>query len=99
MYRSHLCCCTAHGRKRVLPGLTVDSLDNTPSPCQSKQVIQGVGYDGRPADLWSAGVCLYCMLAGFLPFEADQVGEKFDKIQVRGNQLDSYVFVFVFRKR
>lgn len=52
-----------------------------------EQVIQGVGYDGRPVDLWSAGVCLYCMLAGFLPFEADRVGEKFDKIQVGANLL------------
>ncbi|KAK8351781.1 hypothetical protein V6Z12_A05G055700 [Gossypium hirsutum] len=44
------------------------------------EVIGKKGYDGAKADLWSCGVILYVLLAGFLPFQDDNMVAMYRKI-------------------
>ncbi|KAF3926007.1 hypothetical protein ABW20_dc0107838 [Dactylellina cionopaga] len=38
-------------------------------------------YDGRAADIWSMGVCLYCFYYGRLPFDNDSIMELYESIR------------------
>ena len=44
------------------------------------EVIGKKGYDGAKVDIWSCGVILYVLLAGFLPFQDDNLVAMYKKI-------------------
>ncbi|KAM0939628.1 putative protein kinase CAMK-CAMKL-CHK1 family [Dioscorea sansibarensis] len=44
------------------------------------EVINKKGYDGSKADIWSCGVILFVLLAGFLPFHDSNLMEMYRKI-------------------
>lgn len=37
------------------------------------ELINRQGYSGCKADMWSAGVCLYAMIVGSVPFKASSI--------------------------
>jgi hypothetical protein len=54
------------------------------------EVLADKGYDGRTADVWSCGVILYVLLAGFLPFDEPTMTALFRKIQNADFQYPSW---------
>jgi serine/threonine protein kinase len=44
------------------------------------QVIINKGYDGAKADLWSCGVILFVLMAGYLPFEDSNLMSLYKKV-------------------
>ncbi|XP_031273551.1 CBL-interacting serine/threonine-protein kinase 5-like [Pistacia vera] len=44
------------------------------------EVLRKKGYDGAKSDIWSCGVILFVLLAGFLPFQDENVMKMYRKI-------------------
>ncbi|KZS93182.1 snf 1 [Sistotremastrum niveocremeum HHB9708] len=55
------------------------------------EVIRGGFYTGPEIDVWSAGVILYVMLCGRLPFEDDNVQALFQKISLGQFHIPPYL--------
>lgn len=45
------------------------------------ELVSGQRYLGAEADIWSMGVLLYALLCGFLPFDDENIGALYKKIQ------------------
>ncbi|CAD6255125.1 unnamed protein product [Miscanthus lutarioriparius] len=45
------------------------------------EVINKTGYDGAKSDIWSCGVVLFVLVAGYLPFQGPNLMEMYRKIQ------------------
>jgi BR serine/threonine kinase len=46
------------------------------------EVVRGIKYDGRLADIWSCGVILYALLAGRLPFDDPSIRTLLGKVKL-----------------
>ena len=45
------------------------------------EILDGDGYDGRRADIWTLGVILYVLATGRLPYDHPNMSELFSLIQ------------------
>ncbi|GMI72477.1 SNF1-RELATED PROTEIN KINASE 3.8, CBL-INTERACTING PROTEIN KINASE 10, SOS3-interacting protein 1 [Hibiscus trionum] len=54
------------------------------------EVINQKGYDGAKADIWSCGVILFVLLAGYLPFRDSNLFEMYKKISTADYRFPSW---------
>jgi serine/threonine protein kinase len=60
--------------KIVRPGETMTEQCGTPAYI-APEILKDEGYEGFAVDIWSAGVVLYAMLYGAVPFKANDLAE------------------------
>ncbi|EAY20023.1 CAMK family protein kinase [Trichomonas vaginalis G3] len=54
------------------------------------EVISGKAYDGRKADIWSVGIILFALLAGYLPFDDASIRSLLHKVKRGTFQMPAF---------
>lgn len=62
------------------------------SPCYAApEMIAGKRYNGAMVDIWSCGVILFALLAGYLPFEDPNTSNLYKKILSADYQVPNFI--------
>ena len=62
------------------------------SPCYAApEMIAGKRYHGTGVDLWSCGVILFALLAGYLPFEDPNTSNLYKKILSADYEMPDFI--------
>ncbi|CAL0317555.1 unnamed protein product [Lupinus luteus] len=59
------------------------------------EVLNDRGYDGANADLWSCGVILFVLVAGYLPFDGPNLIDLYKKVSTASTLLHKFSLSFV----
>jgi len=80
--------------------VTLQEVCGSKSYC-APEVLAGLGYDGFPMDVWSCGICLFAMLAGFFPLdEATGADWRYERVKMASSQRYSATHtIFGFYER
>eukprot|EP01102_Stenamoeba_stenopodia_P001256 TRINITY_DN11084_c0_g1_i1.p1 TRINITY_DN11084_c0_g1~~TRINITY_DN11084_c0_g1_i1.p1 ORF type:complete len:471 (-),score=100.11 TRINITY_DN11084_c0_g1_i1:82-1494(-) len=57
----------------------------------SPEVVMGIKYDGRAADIWSCGVILFALLTGKLPFDDEDMRKLLGKVKNGSFSMPQYL--------
>ena len=77
------------GFARWMRGNVADTSCGSPHYA-APEVIKGLVYDGRAADVWSCGVILYALLAGHLPFDDPSIRNLMAKVKMGRYQMPAF---------
>jgi serine/threonine protein kinase len=78
------------GFARWMPSNIADTSCGSPNYA-APEVVRGIPYDGRCADIWSCGVILYALLAGKLPFEDPSLRTLLAKVKCGKYKMPTFI--------